>query len=90
MVHLQEQADEDLPDPHCLWMCGSCLSIHYSTTDKTDMRRSLTQLMELVGYGFRAGSSKNPFKVINFILQYFMIVCVSSKTFDRGQLSELP
>lgn len=31
--------------------------------------------MELVGYGFRAGSSKNPFKVINFILQYFMIVC---------------
>ncbi|KAK9897460.1 hypothetical protein P389DRAFT_57386 [Cystobasidium minutum MCA 4210] len=32
-------------------------------------------LMELVGYGFRAGSAKNPFKVINFIIQYFMIVC---------------
>lgn len=36
--------------------------------------------MELVGYGFRAGSAKNPFKVINFIIQ---VSSDSSKTNAR-------
>jgi len=33
--------------------------------------------MEVVGYGFRAYSNKNPFYVNAFIIQYFFIVVVS-------------
>ncbi|PWN49448.1 hypothetical protein IE53DRAFT_369759 [Violaceomyces palustris] len=31
--------------------------------------------MEVVGYAFRAQSHSNPFKLISFVLNYFMIVC---------------
>jgi hypothetical protein len=34
--------------------------------------------MEVVGYGFRIKSHKNPFLVIPFVIQYFFIVCVST------------
>ena len=36
--------------------------------------------MELVGYIFRTLSNRNPFVVIRFVLNYFFIVCVSSRT----------
>lgn len=56
--------------------------------------------MEVVGYGFRLASHYKPFKVINFIIQYFMIVCVRTDTahpkrplifsFRRHPFSSLP
>ncbi|KAJ9112321.1 hypothetical protein QFC19_000741 [Naganishia cerealis] len=41
----------------------------------TDVLLTPTQAMEIVGYGFRIKSHKNPFLVIPFVIQYFFIVC---------------
>jgi hypothetical protein len=44
------------------------------------------QIMEIAGYGARIYSHTNPYRVSAFVVQYFMIVCVSRR---RGGFSFL-
>ncbi len=39
--------------------------------------------METIGYIFRILSHYHPFKVVYFVIQYFMIVCVSEKKKEK-------
>lgn len=41
-------------------------------------------VFEVIGYANRAISSQNPFVLVNFILQYFFIVIVSSEVCCQG------
>ncbi|KAH7103507.1 RTA1 like protein-domain-containing protein [Auriculariales sp. MPI-PUGE-AT-0066] len=54
---------------HLAWM------IKYKRTRIFQFLLVLACAMELVGYIFRTMSSKNPFIVIRFVLNYFFIVC---------------
>lgn len=45
------------------------------------------QAMEVVGYGFRIKSHSNPFLVIPFVIQYFFIVCVSTRRRDERDIA---
>ncbi|KAH7099055.1 RTA1 like protein-domain-containing protein [Auriculariales sp. MPI-PUGE-AT-0066] len=54
---------------HVVWL------FRYRGTRIFQFLLSLSCLMEVIGYAFRAMSHKNPFVVMRFVLNYFFIVC---------------